>query len=283
MNYIELNDGNRIPQFGLGTWLLKDKCYDSLLIALKAGYRHIDTAEIYLNDASIAKAIEESGIPREELYITTKVWFTNYKRDKVRKSVEKSLRQMNLEYLDLVLLHKNVGNYTEAWKELVELKKEGKIKSIGVSSFKEKDLKKILNMGSVIPAVNQIECHPFCQRKDLIKFMDENGIKTEVWSPLGHGSKRIMNHPLFVELAKKYNKSPVQIVLRWHIQNNNIVFPQSTSKEHIESNIDIFDFEISNEDMERIALIDKNKSIDLIPAWIQYPFLLICGLKVMNK
>lgn len=283
MNYIELNDGNRIPQFGLGTWLLKDKCYDSLLIALKAGYRHIDTAEIYLNDESIAKAIEESGIPREELYITTKVWFTNYKRDKVRKSVEKSLRQMNLEYLDLVLLHKNVGNYKEAWKELVELKKEGKIKSIGVSSFKEKDLKKILNMGSVIPAVNQIECHPFCQRKDLIKFMDENGIKTEVWSPLGHGSKRIMNHPLFVELAKKYNKSPVQIVLRWHIQNNNIVFPQSTSKEHIESNIDIFDFEISNEDMERIALIDKNKSIDLIPAWIQYPFLLICGLKVMNK
>lgn len=283
MNYIELNDGNRIPQFGLGTWLLKDKCYDSLLIALKAGYRHIDTAEIYLNDESIAKAIEESGIPREELYITTKVWFTNYKRDKVRKSVEKSLRQMNLEYLDLVLLHKNVGNYKEAWKELVELKKEGKIKSIGVSSFKEKDLKKILNMGSVIPAVNQIECHPFCQRKDLIKFMDENGIKTEVWSPLGHGSKRIMNHPLFVELAKKYNKSPVQIVLRWHIQNNNIVFPQSTSKEHIESNIDIFDFEISDEDMERIALIDKNKSIDLIPAWIQYPFLLICGLTVMNK
>ena len=113
--------------------------------------------------------------------------------------------------------------------------------------------------------------------------MDENGIKTEVWSPLGHGSKRIMNHPLFEELAKKYNKSPVQIVLRWHIQNNNIVFPQSTSKEHIESNIDIFDFEISNEDMERIALIDKNKSIDLIPAWIQYPFLLICGLTIMNK
>lgn len=283
MEKIRLNDGNTIPQLGLGTWLLKDKCYDTILTALKSGYRHIDSAEIYFNDEAIGKAIKDSKIPRKEIFITTKIWPNNYRKDKLRKSVEKALKQMDIEYLDLVLLHKNIGRYKEAWETLIELKKEGKIKSIGVSSFKKKQLEELINMNSVIPAVNQIECHPFSQREDDIKFMEEHGIRTEAWFPLGHGNKKIMNHPLFVELAKKYNKSPVQIILKWHIQRNHIIFPGSTNPEHIKSNIDIFDFEIEKEDMDKIKSLDKNKSFDTMPLWLQYPVLFFLGLELYYK
>lgn len=278
MNEIKFNDGNSIPQLGIGTWLLKEKCYEAVLNALKLGYRHIDTAVIYYNDNAIKRAIKDSEIPREELFITTKIWFTDYKKDRLREKIDLALKQLEIDYIDLVLLHKNIGNYKEGWETLVELKKEGKIKSIGVSSFKEKELKKILDMNTVIPAVNQIECNPQSQRNDLIKYMEDNGIKTQVWYPLGHGNKKLINNPIFIELANKYNKTPVQIILRWHIQQKHIVFPKSTNKEHLKENINIFDFELNEEEMQRIKNIKQKKTFDEMPKIIQYPLLWLTGI-----
>ena len=284
MNEIRLNDGNTIPQLGLGTWKLNDEdCYNAVLTALKLGYRQIDTADIYLNHKEIGRAIKDSNVPRGEIFLTTKIWPNHYKKEKLRQRIEKALEDLNVEYIDLVLLHKGIGKYKEGWKELVELRKKGKIKSIGVSSFKEKQIKELIKMNSVIPAVNQIECHPFCQRRDIIKFMEDNGIKTQVWFPLGHGNKNIINHPLFAELSKKYNKTPVQVILRWHIQSNHIVFPKSKNPDHLKSNKEIFDFEIDEEDMEKIKLIDKKNSFDTIPLWLQYPVILYLGIEINFK
>ena len=281
---IKLNDGNTIPQVGLGTCRLeKEECYEKVLYALKIGYRHIDTAEIYFNHKEIGRAIKDSGINREEIFITTKVWPNNYKKEKIRKSVGKSLEQLSTDYIDLVLLHKSIGKYTEAWKELEELQKEGKIKSIGVSSFNGKQLEKIINLNGIKPVVDQIEVNPFTQRQDYVEYLEKKDIKAEVWYPLGHGNKKIINHPLFVELSNKYNKTPVQIILRWHVQRNHIVFPKSTNPKHLKENLEIFDFELSEEDMNRISKIDKKRSFDTIPIFLQYPIIFFLGLDMYFK
>lgn len=266
---MKMNDGNTIPQFGFGVYCIEDhdECVKYVLEALKNGYRHIDTAQIYKNEQAVGEAIKKSGIPREEIYITTKVWIDNFGIDETKKSVEDSLKKLDLEYIDLVLLHYNLKDYTSAWKSLETLKEEGKIKSIGISNFEIKDIMKILDICKYKPVVNQIECNPYISQDKLRSFCHENDILVEAWGPLGHGNQKLINNSLIDKLSNKYNKTTVQIILRWHIQKNNIVFPKSIDEKHIKENIDIFDFNISEDDMKLIDNLNKNKSIYPLPSF----------------
>ncbi len=270
VKYIKLNDGNLIPQVGLGVFMLSDpeECKATVLKALKSGYRHIDTAEIYKNERAVGSAIRESGIPREEIFITTKIWTTNYGYEKTKNAIQKALNRLQVNYIDLVLLHQQYEDYIGAWKALEEAVEEGKVHSIGISNFNQKKTQEILDIAKIKPVVNQVECHPYSQQDELLDFLNENGIKLEAWYPLGHGDKKLMGEPLFSSLAQKYNKSVVQIILRWHIQKGNIVFPKATNIKHLQDNINVFDFELSEKEMLEISELNKNKPYQNRPAWL---------------
>lgn len=277
---IKLNDGYEIPQLGLGTWLVTgEDCYNNVLNALKIGYRHIDTAEVYENLKEVGRAIRDSFIPRKEIYVTTKVWFTDYSKKNIEESINYQLEEMGLEYFDLVLLHKPYSNYLEGWKALVELKKTGKIHSIGVSNFNKKKLNKILSLNTVIPAVNQVECNCLIQRKEFKKYLAEYGIRIESASPLGHGRDGLLKHPVLEEIGIKYNKSTAQVALRWQIQENNIIVPKSLLLNHLQQNFEIYEFSLTEEEMEKIRALNKEKTMDQIPMWIQYIAFIFVGLK----
>ena len=267
---LRLNSGYDIPQLGFGVYLIWDyeECRQAVLKALEAGYRHIDTAQLYKNEHAVGDAIRESGIPREEVFVTTKIWTTNYGYDKAKAAIDKSLGKLKTDYIDLMLLHQHFEDYIGAWKALEEAVKAGKIRSIGVSNFRTDQIDEIVSSGTITPAVNQVECHPYFQQNAMRKYLTEKGIAMEAWYPLGHGDKKLMNEPLFKELAEKYQKSIVQVILRWHIQMGNIVFPKSLNEDHIRSNADIFDFELSEDDMQRIVAMDKNKSYFGWPEWL---------------
>lgn len=268
---LELNSGNQIPQIGFGVYLIWDhnECKNSVLEALKAGYRHIDTAQLYKNERAVGKAILESGIPREEIFLTTKIWVTNFGYEKTKAAISKSLERLQVEYIDLMLLHQQYEDYIGSWKALEEAVDAGKIRSIGISNFNQKRTQEILDVARIKPVVNQVECHPYYQQNELREFLGKNDIAMEVWYPLGHGDKKLLKEPLLLELGDKYEKSVAQIILRWHIQKGNIVFPKSTNPIHILENISIFDFNITKEDMVRIDAMDKNKSYFNWPEWLE--------------
>lgn len=271
MRNLKLSSGYEIPQMGIGVFMIMDheKCKQSVLNALKIGCRHIDTAQAYRNEKAVGEAIRESGIPREDIFLTTKIMPKNYGYEKAKKAIQKSLDALQVDYIDLMLLHQPYEDYTGAWKVLEQAVGEGKIRSIGISNFKISRVQKILDVARIKPAVNQVECHPYEQQKELRTFLKKNDILMEAWYPLGHGNKELLSDPVFTELAKKYGKSNVQIILRWHIQIGNIIFPKSSNPEHIKSNFAIFDFELSKEDMVKIESIDKNKSYFNMPEWVQ--------------
>ena len=271
---IELNDGYKIPQLGFGVYLISehDECVKAVSAALKAGYRHIDTAQVYRNERAVGEAIKKSNIPRKEIFITSKIWISNYGYEKTKKAIDTSLERLDVDYIDLMLLHQRLDDYVGAWKALEEAKEEGKIRSIGVSNFTQKEMDILLKSAKIKPVVDQIECHPYYQRNDMRKYLSDLDIKMEVWYPLGHGDKKLLQEPLFSELAKKYNKSIVQIIMRWHIQKENIVFPKSLNPKHIEDNINIYDFELSESDMDRINAMDKNKSYVYVPSFMEKIF-----------
>lgn len=271
---IELNDGNKIPQIGLGVYLIWDyeECKNTVLNALKCGYRSIDTAMKYQNEQAVGDAIKESNIKREEIFITTKIWIDDYGYDKTKKAVDISLKRLSVDYIDLVLLHESAGDYINAWRALEELKNQGKIKSIGVSNFDKKTLDKLLLSAKIVPCINQIECHPLYNRKDLIKYLDERGIKTEAWFPLGHGNKKLSSNESILAIAKKHQKTVQQIILRWHIQSNHIIIPKSTSIDHLRENISLYDFELTKEEMEAIDNLNLNKSLSGLPKFLEKPF-----------
>lgn len=268
---IEQNNGYKIPQFGFGVYMIRnhDICKKSVLTALGNGYRHIDTAQLYKNEKAVGEAIKESGIPREEIYLTTKIWTTNFGHEKASKAISKSIEALGVEYIDLLLLHQQFEDYIGAWKALEEAVDTGLVRSIGISNFNMKRTQEILDIARIKPVINQIEVHPYYQQNEMKEFLAKNSILTEVWYPLGHGDKKLLAEPLFVSLASKYKKSVAQVILRWHIQKGHIVFPKSTNKEHIKSNIDIFDFSLSNEDMAQIDAMDKNKSYFNMPEWLE--------------
>ena len=257
MEYVTLNNGVKMPMAGIGTFLLTpDEAEASVLSALECGYRLIDTANAYVNEKAVGRAIKRSGVAREEIFLETKLWPSFYEND---DAVDKTLERLGTDYIDLLLIHQPAGNYIAGYKQMEKAYKEGKVKAIGLSNFNEAQIKEILDTCEVKPAILQTEVHPYSQEKKLKQFLDQNGIVIQAWYPLGHGDKALINEKLFTELGKKYGKSNAQIILRWHIQDGNIVIPGSKNPDHIKDDFDIFDFALTDVEMEQIAAMDKQK------------------------
>ena len=260
MTTFTLNNGQKIPAVGFGVFLIPNNgpTYEATLAALKAGYRHIDTAAGYMNESDVGKAVKDSGIPREEIFITSKLWLQDHGYENAKIGLQNSLNALGVDYIDLYLIHQPYGDVAGSWKALEEAVEEGKIKSIGLSNNTVKYLKENLKNCRILPAVNQVECNPFFQQKELRQLMDEYNIRLEAWYPLGHGNKELLTHPTLVSLAHKYGKDVGQIILRWHYQEGFVSLPKSTNPVHIEGNINIFDFELSEEEMNQIRAMDTN-------------------------
>ena len=261
MEMVTLNDGNKIPAVGFGVFLIPNDgaTYEAVTQALKAGYRHIDTAAAYFNEAEVGKAVKDRGIPREEIFITSKLWLQDYGYEAAKKGLETSLEKLGLDYVDLYLLHQPYGDVAGAWKALEEAKAEGKIRSIGVSNMTPKIWKEFVPQFATMPAVSQVECNPFFQQKELRALLAENDVKIEAYQPLGHGDETLLSHPDIVKLADKYGKNPGQIILRFEVQDGLIVLPKSTNPQRIAGNIDIFDFELSDGEMDSLRTLDTGK------------------------
>lgn len=233
--YVTLNDGNKIPQLGLGVYMIPgdENTQAACMEAFRAGYRHIDTAHAYQNERGVGEAVKESGIPREEIWITTKLWPSEYGEGKTAAAIDKMLSRLDTGYIDLLLLHQQFGNYIGAWKDMEKAVAAGKVKSIGISNFESERLEELIAAATIKPSVLQVECHPYYQQNELKKRISSYGTVIESWYPIGHGDKGLLNEPVFTELAEKYGKNNVQIILRWHIQEGTIVFPKSTNPKHI--------------------------------------------------
>tara|TARA_B100000378_G_scaffold241486_1_gene210298 strand:+ start:42818 stop:43666 length:849 start_codon:yes stop_codon:yes gene_type:complete len=260
VKYIELNNGISMPILGYGVYQVPDyeECKNSVLEALKAGYRSIDTAQAYNNEKAVGDAIKESGLPREELFITTKLWVSDYGYDQAKKAFADSMEKLQLEYLDLYLLHQPFNDIYGSWRALESLYKEGKTRAIGVSNFHPDRLVDLISFNEIKPALNQIETNVFYQRDEDHKVMEEYGVQHESWAPFAEGNGDFFQNELLSSIGKKYDKSVAQVTLRWMIQRNIVVIPKSVTPSRIKQNIDVFDFELSNEDMDAIATLNTN-------------------------
>ena len=263
MENVLLNNGVEMPILGFGVYQVTDpnECETSVLEAINAGYRLIDTAQAYGNEEAVGKAIKKSGVAREELFITTKLWVSDVSYDKAKKAFEKSLKNLGLDYLDLYLIHQPYGDVHGAWHAMEELYKEGRIRAIGISNFQPDRVMDMIVFNEVVPAVNQIETHPFNQHVETQKFLVENKVQIESWGPFAEGRNDIFKNELLASIGKKYNKSIAQVILRWLTQRGVVVIPKSVRKERIIENLNIFDFKLSPEDMEAIASLDNGKSL----------------------
>lgn len=254
--YTELNNEVTMPMAGIGTFLLTpDEAEASVLAALKNGYRLIDTANAYVNEKAVGRALKDSGIPRKDIFLETKLWPSFYEQ---ADAVEKTLKRLDTDYIDLLLIHQPSGNYKAGYKLMEKAFKEGKVRAIGLSNFSEEQIKEILSVCEVAPTLLQTEAHPYFQEKKLKKFLASQGIVLQAWYPLGHGDKSLINEPLFAQLGAKHGKSNAQIILRWHIQSGNVVIPGSKNPAHIKDNFDIFDFSLTDEEIKLISNLDKN-------------------------
>jgi len=265
MEKIELNNGVAVPQLGLGVFQITDlqQCEQSVLNALKTGYRLIDTAACYGNEQAVGNAVKKSGIGREQILISSKVWVQDAGYDKTRKSFEKTLRNLQTDYLDLYLVHMPYGDYHGSWKAMEELYLEGRVKAIGVCNFLPDRLVDLILSHSIIPAVNQIELHPFCQQVLLRQVMEQYGIKAMAWAPFAEGREGMFANGVLTDIGSAYGKTPAQVILRWLRQNGVIAIPKSVHKERIRENEAIGDFVLSNSDMERIARMDLGRNMIL--------------------
>ena len=261
MTSITLNDGNKIPVVGFGVFLIPadGPTYDAVLTALKAGYRHIDTAAAYFNEADVGRAVRDSGVPREEIFITSKLWLQDYGYEAAKKGLETSLEKLGMDYVDLYLLHQPYGDVAGAWKALEEARAAGKIRSIGVSNMTPKIWKEFVPQFETVPAVNQVECHPFFQQRELRELLAGDDVKIEAYQPLGHGDASLLSHPAITRLAEKYGKNAGQVILRFEVQDELIVLPKSTNPERIAGNLDIFDFALTEDEMDALRALDTGK------------------------
>lgn len=261
MEYVTLYNSVKMPILGYGVYqVTKEECERCVLDALKAGYRSIDTAQSYFNEEEVGEAMQKSGVPRNEIFLTSKVWIDNYGYDKCRKSVETSMKKLKTDYLDLMLLHQPFSDYYGAWRALEDLYREGKIRAIGVSNFYPDRLVDIASFSSVRPMVNQVETHPFNQQVAAKKYMDKYGVQIEAWAPFGEGRGGLFENPVLAEIAQKHKKTTAQVMLRWHIQRGVVVIPKSTHYERMKENLNVFDFMLDEEDMAKIAALDKKES-----------------------
>lgn len=255
---VTLNDGNRIPQLGLGVWQVPDAQAAAVVKeALAAGYRSVDTAAIYDNERGVGQGLATSGVPREDVFVTTKVWNSDQGYGETLRAMAESLDRLKLDYVDLYLIHWPTparDRYLDTWRALVKLKEEGRARSIGVSNFGIPQLRCVIDATGVVPVVNQVELHPYFQQHDLRRFHAEHGIATESWSPLAQG--QVVSDPVIAELARKYGKSPAQVTVRWHLESGLVVIPKSVTPARIRENFDVFDFRLDAEDMAQIGALD---------------------------
>lgn len=261
MLYKTLANGVKIPQLGYGVYQVsKEECERCVLDALSVGYRHIDTAQSYFNEEEVGNAIQKSGIKREEIFLTTKIWIDNYGYEKTKASVYESMRKLKTDYIDLVLLHQPFSDVYGSWRALEDLYKEGKIKAIGISNFYADRMIDMCAFNEIKPMVNQVETHPFNQQIEAQKWMEKYGVQIEAWAPFGEGRKGLFTNPTIAKIGEKYGKSAAQVMLRWELQRGIVVIPKSVHKDRMEQNFDVFDFELSDEDMATMASLDMKES-----------------------
>lgn len=262
MEYVTLYNGVKMPILGYGVYqITKDECERCVLDALSVGYRHIDTAQSYFNEEEVGSAIKKSGIPREEIFLTSKVWIEHYGYEECKKSVLESLKKLQTDYIDLMLLHQPFGDTFGAWKALVELYTDGKVRAIGVSNFGADRLVEFVCFNNTKPMVNQIETNPLCQQVEARKWLDKYGVVHESWAPFGEGRNGLFENETLKAIGLKYNKTTAQVMLRWNIQRGVVVIPKSTHLDRMKENFNVFDFELSQEDMQEIASLDTQNSL----------------------
>lgn len=261
MEYVTLNNGIKMPILGYGVYQIsQNECENCVLEALDVGYRSIDTAQSYFNEEQVGNAIKKSSVPREDIFLTTKVWIENYGYDAAKKSILTSMEKLQTDYLDLCLLHQPFNDVYGAYKAMEELYSCGKIRAIGISNFYVDRMIDIASFANVKPAINQIEIHPLHQQNEQLKWAQKYNITPEAWAPFGEGRGNMFSSPVFINIGEKYGKTAAQVILRWHIQRGVVVIPKSTHKERMRENFDIFDFTLSNEDMNIISSLDTAKS-----------------------
>ncbi len=261
MNYVTLSNGIKMPQLGYGVYQVsKEECVRCVLDALSVGYRHIDTAQSYFNEEEVGTAIVESGIPREDIFITTKVWIEHYGYEETKKSICESMRKLKTNYIDLVLLHQPFADVYGAWRALEDLYADGVIKAIGISNFYPDRMVDLCAFSRIKPMVNQVETHPHNQQMEAQKWMEKYGVQIEAWAPLGEGRGDLFTNPVITEIGRKYGKTAAQVILRWELQRGIVVIPKSVHIERMQENFNVFDFELSSADMETMATLDRKQS-----------------------
>lgn len=261
MEYVTLNNGVKMPILGYGVYqVTQEECERCVLDALKAGYRSLDTAQSYFNEEQVGSAIRKSGVLREEIFLTTKVWVEHYGYEAAKASVLESMRKLQTDYLDLVLLHQPFSDAYGAYRALEELYDEGKVRAIGISNFYVDRMVDFLSFNRIKPAINQVEIHIFNQQKQMKEYADKYGIQLEAWAPFGEGRKGTFDNETVMAIGKRYGKTPAQVMLRWHIQRGIVVIPKSTHRERMEENFNVFDFNLSGEDMDALAALDTASS-----------------------
>ena len=261
MEYVQLNNGLKMPVLGYGVYqVTKEECERCVLDALKTGYRLIDTAQSYFNEEEVGNAIKKSGVPREEIFLTTKVWIEHYGYEEAKKSVYESMQKLKVDYIDLMLLHQPFADYYGAWRALEDMYADGKIRAIGISNFYPDRMVDLASFARIKPMVNQVETNPFNQQIEAQKWMEKYGVQIEAWAPFGEGRGGLFTNETIAKIAAKYNKSVAQVILRWELQRGIVVIPKSTHAERMYENFNVFDFVLSDEDMATMASLDKKQS-----------------------
>ena len=258
MEYLKLNNDVKMPVEGLGTFLMSPaEAEAASLAALEAGYEHIDTANAYMNEKAVGRAIAKSGVARDKLFVSTKLWPSVYEAGDA--AIEGMLNRLGLDYVDMLILHQPVGNYLAAWKTMEKAYKEGKVRALGLSNFPQGKIAEVIDHAEIKPQLVTVECHPYFAQSDLREYLSQYGIVIEAWYQLGHGDKGLQEEPVFTKLAEKYAKTPAQVILRWHVQMGTSIIPGSKNPAHIADNADIFDFELTDEEMAEVAKLDGTK------------------------